>query len=353
MRPQNGHNHTTEAPKAGKFNNPITFGILFILGSMILYGALISIFLGRIWSGTAYAAIGAILLAVGYTKHSPAKPREFGVLTFLDDPITLGAFSKTWANGVVVQGGVFLAPYLGIKSEKVEGDNKDMLLEFENVLTKDEMPMQVKASIKMRPDIFDMIDFLQSGNSLERIIDQIREIVEGKTSELCQQYEGKAIHKNYALVSRPLQETILAEIERGSYGVVVLDVQVKAFLPQRIIDALVDTAVEHEERKAEGLDYGTLIIIAKLLQEEQAASWVGNFKALTEPGKEMEIARLVNAGKVLPFEKSLDMARSLKLTKDGFVRRLETGGNVGSVAIANIDINYGEKGSKKKGKKDS
>ncbi len=353
--------NNSSAPKFGRFNNPITGGILGLVIFLII-GGLYIVFMGTpitIISGIAISALGAFIWVMGEETHSTDKPREAGIITFWDTPVTF-PWSEKWEEGVIIGGRVILANYppFHIGSIRVNMDNAEKTFPFK-VISKDKVPLEVNVSLTTRPNLRDILDYIQAGNDMNKVFSQIESIVFADVQSLCNSSDAEDIQslkrgpdgKN---ILEHLDERIHKLFDAGSFGVEVFKVKIEAHLPDELLKKLLAIKIEDYERVAELKEYDTMYEAAKQLQIAYAREKYpqlpvinvndDNTKKLAIMAEiDATIEKLVADKKIPDLNMCLEQVRTLRLVRDGQVIRVESTGRIGNMIISEFNANLGKK----------
>jgi hypothetical protein len=358
-----------KAPHLERFGNPYTLGIYVLLLFLIIGGPILvaltilfadSIFWG-VLCGSAMLLLGIILWVAGETDHSGANPREAGVLMLGEVPLL-----DEFGNPIVVGGKVFLANYAPfyLTTVKVNMDNSEKEFQLK-LTTSDGTPLNVKVSVIARPNIEDILDFIQAGADMEDIWKQMDSIVFKETQAYVRRYTGDDIQKIPEKISGPLGKRINSIFASKSLGVKVVNVKVEAHLPEPLQEEVNNIKKEEYQRKAELKDYETMRIAARKLQIEMAR----DFEDMP-PVEELEhkeeairlrafrsadpiVRRLVREEKILDLDKCIERITGLRQVKEGNMKtfRIEGAPNLTVLGAPGFfESPQGKGGKKNKGK---
>ncbi len=303
---------TQSAPKLKPFGNPITLAIL--LACILLLG--IGLILSTLSPvGIIIGIFGVVIWWAGDTVH-PSEPRTAGLVKFWDSYITLGD------RNVVVGGRTILAPYwpIFLSSTLVEITNKDKDFSMK-LLSRDNIQLEGFISVTLRPDIADLVDFIQaSGGDMGKIFEQLDDIIYEQAKSKARENDAEDIAKKSELISGPLRLHLQSNVfEQGSFGVEIVKIQARFDMPQDIINAMQQQVREGYERQGELKEYDTDTIAAQRLQTSYR-----------------------DAGLTINLKDCLDEIKTLRLIRDERVARIETtgkGGNTVILADAKLDMN--------------
>lgn len=323
----------SNAPELGRFNNPVTGGILILvivligtgLGISLLHGELFGILLGAIVAG-----IGGTIWVMGETDHSPDKPKEVGVLTCWDKPITLG---KRWPDHIVVVGKVILADYppFYISSIKIDIQNKERKFSFK-VISQDKIVFQADVTVTARADTTDLLDYIQAGNDMEKVFNQISSIVDQDTQSICTLKEAEFLFFNRKYVSDALFTNVSNIFASKSFGVEVIKVQFTPIIPDDVEKKLTEIKTEDWERDKELKDYGTMREAAKKLQREMARELlpviIPPATPLTDAQLDEAMKPLIKRGELKDLNSCIEMIKVQHLIQAGKVTRVESDGSL-------------------------
>lgn len=303
------------SPELEKFNNPITIGILALVIFLIVIGVVIVIVfeptMSNIFTGAIIAGIGGFMWIMGLTEHSPDKPREAGVIFCWGTPVILKGQS------IVIGGKVILANYFPfyLDTVKVDISNKDKKFPFK-IMSKDKIPMDVEVSLTTRPNLDDLLNYIQAGNDMNKVFEQIDTIVYRDTQIQCRETNAEEIQTNGENISKALEGRITDVFESKSFGTEVVKVQIDAQLPKILQDKLIDIQTERYQRSAENLEYETIWKAAKELQRQYALELIPNIAAQSPEQIEETIKALVASKEIENLDQCVERIKSLRLIKD-------------------------------------
>lgn len=339
------------APKLVPFGNPVTITIAIIVGILIIAGMILSFTNGLL--GILIGTVGAFGFGFGLTKHSPSKPREAGLLTLWDAPIKIGG------QCVVVGGTTILADYYPFKlgSIKIEMDNKDKNFPM-TVISSDEIPLKGEVSVTACPNIVDPEDFIQAGNSMDLVFQQLADPVYQEVQEYLRLTKMKAL--DISLKGKEIADALHKRIEKQTennlfsceaFGVTLIKVRVNFPLPDDIQSEMREVEKEKYQRRSESMEYETMRLSAIDLQRELAKQYILDSTGL-KPDQIDKLMKPLIANKTIPdLSKCLEVIRTQRLVKDGMVARVEGGDGSQNLNVVNPGFQFGGKGGEKKGGK--
>jgi hypothetical protein len=366
---------TIKTPHVGKFNNPVTGGILLLIIGLLICGILLTwkggvilalkhdprYFLG----GLALIAVGMALWIGGEKTHKPANPKEVGMILLWDSPVTFHLewlpFTEKWSEYILVSGRVILAPYLPIFLDTlvIDIENKEKTFEVE-VISKDRITFKAKISMTARPNIHDLLDYMQAGSSMDKVWAQVGPIAQKRTEDACKLQDALDIFFGQSTISKTLEQQVVELFETGSFGTEVVKVQFTPEIPEDVRKKLQAIKFEDWEREAEFKDYGTMQDAARKWQRDLVRQFAINNQRTSFPDENDEVAwaalvnEMVATDQVPNLEYCLESIKTQRLIKEGKVNRLEVPGvnsvNVHAVNFAGGGGHGGGKGGGGKGK---
>jgi len=335
--------NATEAPKLSPFH-PLIVAIEIFMATIIMSGLTTTILshgMFRLFGGSLFV-FGGFLAAFGYNSLSPSKPRQAGMVTFLDTAITIGG------QPVVVGGVVFVVPYLmGIIT--IDMDNQEHKIPIE-VITggagKAKVPIKGDIRLILRPDEDDLLDYNQAGNSFAKIAEQLDGPVIEETKDIVKGMDDLEVSQAGNLISQKLEEKISNDLfKQKKLGLKLLIVRSDFPRPDEIKKKMRAVREEEYERLAETKDSGTITKIARQMQREDAIQYLPAFDGkgvedLTDAEIKVVDNEISKAGglleqkKVFPFEHYREKAERRRLIRDGKVQVVE--GVQGSFALSTV-----------------
>lgn len=253
----------TEAPELKPFGNPVS---KTILGSVIGLGivGLFMAVLGSLW-GIPVFATGVIMLVFGLTKFSPDKPRTAGLLTRNGVPIK-GKDGK----GYVVGGITILMDYFPFFIGAIPIDITNQDKNFPMTATckgtddknKGTVVLEGEVSVSLRPNINDLVDFVDAGADMKKIWDQLDDIVVNAVREKCKDKSWIDVVQNGKEIGDKVKEHVL---DNQSFGVEIFKLQVVLNAPKTLVKSALQREVEMQERQSDNLDYETMRLAAQTL----------------------------------------------------------------------------------------
>jgi hypothetical protein len=262
------NNNNNPAPRLKPFSNPITGSILGFLIGMLLLGAIMASH-GNFW-GVVLVAISLLIYTVGKTEHPNTNPRTAGLLTMWGTPIKIGK------EYMVVGGTTILLDFFPFSLEtiKVDIENKERKFPM-TVLSGDKsesgkdspIPMEGLIALTLRANIADLFDYVQAGNDMTKIFDQLDDIVYRQTQAICRDMTGLDIQRKGDEIGAKLWDHLNGTVfEQGSFGVETIKIQSRFSMPKGVLDDMTDAARETYQREAASREYRTTMISAEALQ---------------------------------------------------------------------------------------
>ncbi|MBP6858612.1 MAG: hypothetical protein KBC33_02155 [Candidatus Pacebacteria bacterium] len=339
----------TESPTLSPFGHPLTITTFFGSIGLVLLGLFLAF--GEYWLiGIALATIGAAVFIFGRVYHSPSKPLEGGIVSFMDAPLKIGG------KYITVGGTPILAPYLRLSSIKVNMETVNSEFTMTVISNQDpdgkrNMPLTGKVKVTWHPNPNDLIDYNQVGNDPKKVEEILNDHVFPETQRIIK--EGKIspidICQNGPLISDELNKSIRNGLfNRKRLGIVLEHVKVEFPLPNEIREEMVGVNKEQYQREAERQEYETVRIAALEMQQAAAIQQIPNAASLNQSTLNGMIGELVRSKVVNDLNWYIEQVRSLRLVKDGMVARIE-GGN-GTVNLASVDVQFGAKNKQKGGR---
>jgi len=296
----------TSAPSLKPFNNPVTIMILSVCIILIGSGVILAI-TGSFW-GVIIGAVGVLALWAGDTQHK-VDPRTAGVLTCWD------SFINEDSGGIIIGGRTILANYFPLFISSTSIDISDVDHDFNmTIVSVDNFPLTGAVSVRLRPDVNDLIDYIQSGKMTE-IIKLLDDVIYQYAKTEAFNHEGTKLIKDSRLISNVLEEKLRDFFAHSSYGVNAINVQARFNPSQKILKAMEDQASEVYQRRAEEIEAETNLAITKKYEDSLGLS-------KKEAWEEFKTARLI---------------------RDERVSRIETTGKGGSIVLADAKLNMGGK----------
>ncbi|GEM_PF-2472146 len=266
---QNSQNQNTEAPKLQPFSNLITGSILGVLIGILFLGAFLASFGNFI--GVLLVVGSLLIYTVGKTEHPNTKPRTAGLITLWGTPIQIGG------QYVVVGGTTILLDFfpfnIGTIKVIIENDERKfpmIILSGDKTESgKDSpIPMEGWVALTLRAHIADLFDFIQAGNDMTKVFDQLDDIVFRQTQKICRDMTGLDIQRKGDEIGRTLRYHLEGEVfEQGSFGVEVIKIQSRFLMPKGVLDDMTDAARETYQREADSREYQTTRLNAEALQQ--------------------------------------------------------------------------------------
>ena len=211
--------------------------------------------------------------------------------------------------------------------------NKDKSFPLE-VLSKDGIVLPAKVDVTARANVHDLLDFIQSGNDIKNVMDQIDQIVMRDARILCRSMDHLSIYKCGEQISRALAVDLENVFETQAFGGEIIKIQFVATLPPDIVKKMQAVPIEKYERKAERAEYKTMRIAAEDLQEATAKAYApGGVLPSNPTQKRAVIAQLVSQKKVSSLDHYMDVVKQLRLVRDEHVTRIESVGDKGLTII--------------------
>jgi len=273
------------------FQNEEVATIAMIDLAFIVVGLIIAYFTGSYW-GFILMALGILLIAYGW-KEIPMKPLTIGVLTSFDQMILkkVGDNDRytTSVKGIVI----LLPPFLNV----IEFDmtNKEWTIEKQvtSIEAKKEtgpngkqlrVPLNGKIKVTVRPDPCDMYDYNQAGGDLDKIKEQLEDIIfrdtqmvitstkdpENEPGDEHLGLSAMTISQRGQLVSKPIQAKLNGFIEEKDFGIVCVKVQIDYPLPPDVQKAMIDTMSITFETAARQAEFDADIAAAAKFKKELA-----------------------------------------------------------------------------------
>ena len=324
---------TTDAPDLNPFH-PFIVMVEALIIALIIAG------LGTMAFGHTYYrliglsvfALGAFCASFGHRSLSPSNPRIGGVVTIFDQIIDFGG------EPVVVGGRVWIIPFImGIIEVKM--DNQDYAIPM-TILSGGKHPISLKGEVTLttRPSTSDIRDYIQSGNSEDKVAKQIDGPVVEETKDVAKLMTPIEISQGGKNISAELEKRIKGDLfQHGKLGLELVFVRANFPLPDDLEKKLRAAASEEFERTAEKDDSRTITQIAREMQREDAIQYLPKFDGksiedlngseITEVDSEIsKKGGLLETGKVLPFEHYRATAERRRLIRDGKVTKIEGAG---------------------------
>ncbi len=321
----------TEAIQPGQFDNPITLTILLVIIGLGLVG-LWKCYSSETWSGLFWGIVcvttSGMLWVFGLVEHSPKQPIEGGMITIWDRPFLL------FGNYIVVGGKVPLLPFFPffIDTMKFALDDQNYLFEGDDFFfqTKDNVSVKINISVTAMADIDDLLDYRQSGASMEAIMDQFREIFFSKTQTIVKGMDAIQVKTEGEKVSKRLLTDVF---EGKSIGLTIKRVQIIPFLPKGLEEKMLRVLEETYQRISETKDYGTLTIGAQAMQIAAAKQFILNMDTLSPEERAQAILNLLNEKKILTLDEYTERIMSAKVIEQGNTTGIQGGGKVTPVVV--------------------
>lgn len=335
MEPNQEHSLlvNSEAPKVGPLN-PITSVILAFIITLILAGFVLALY-GE-FLGWVLAITGGLMLVFGIRKLSTDTPRQAGYLTIWGFPIL---------TQHPIGGNVILLPYFPFYLDivVVDIDNANVAFPFE-VMSEDDVPLEIKVELTARPDTSDLLDYVQAGGNMKSVFDQIETIAYREVQKVVRKVKDALnVIKEGEQISNQLTKNICELLESHSFGIVPVKIQVKATLPDDIRKSLFKVKEEVFERKAENMEYETMRMAAYDLQVEVAKQVDPSIGKMDKEAKLKRVSELVDQHLLPDLEHYLDEIKTLRLIKDGMVARIEGSGDASTVNLVGTNLSFGKK----------
>ncbi|MES3031344.1 MAG: hypothetical protein V4697_02935 [Patescibacteria group bacterium] len=333
--------HGTEAPDLKPFSNPISWLVIIVILSLFIFGGMFT-FAG-FWSGRMLfwfpgiimCIVAGLMLAYGRIDHpageEKGEPRTGGIISFWGSPIKIdGKFE-------VVGGKTILANYFPFYfgTIKIDMSNKDKLFPM-TILTEEDpiqvngkterlrIPMKGTVSLTLRANEKDPVDFVQAGNNMDAVFEQLKDIVTRETQNIAKTWSAERIQTEAKEFSKALEDAVRKRyLEGGSFGIIIIKAQGTFSIPEEILAEMIATANEFQQRKTQLLELETNAIAAEaILQRDRKHS-----------GQ-------------MTYDDCLQEVKHQWLIKGNFVRRVEVSG--GGRVFLNADDLFQEGGDRKK-----
>ncbi len=342
-------NSQTESDTLSPYGHPLTRLTFYGSIALILLGLYIA-FGEYFFVGIMLTSIAAAFFAFGQVRHSPSKPLEGGIVTFMGTPVKMGR------SYITVGGTPILAPYAGLDTIRVNMETVNSEFTITVISSKDptgikNMPITGKLKIVWRPNPKDLIDYNQIGNDPKKV----EQILEDHAFPETQRIVNEAlmspidISQRGTMISDKLSESIHNGLfSRRRLGIILEHIKLEFPLPKEIQEEMTGVNKEQYQREAERQEYETVRISALEMQKAAASQHVPDVTTLSQSALNEEIGKLVRSKVIKDLDWYIEQVRSLRLVKDGMVARVE-GGN-GTVNLASVDVQFAGKNKGKGGK---
>lgn len=328
-------NKQNDAPDLSPFH-PVIVMVEILILSLLALGLSFIIFghgFGRL-TGIPICAIGVLCGLFGKYELSPAEPRMAGVVTVFDSIIEFDG------KPVVVGGRVWIIPFImGIIEVKMDNQDHDIPMTIVSG-GKNPIPMPGNVTLTIRPRKTDIKDYIQAGNSKEKlakqidgpVIEETKDVVKGKNMSPLEISQGGK------LISAELEGRVGNNLfQQHKLGIELVFVRSNFPMPKEMATEMYAAAAEEIQAHTELTDSRTITEMAREMQREDAIQYIQQFdgKSLKDlkPDEikivDREISQqggLLDQKKVLPFEDYRSKAERRRLIREGKVTVIEGAG---------------------------